>query len=78
MITIDNSGPLIALDTRSVTSRAAWAEIHAQKKSLVLRSYTLEEMLRNGLFYGNFYLQIVTIIIFEKIVKIVRVIFCLF
>ena len=79
IITIDNSGPLIALDTRSVTSRAAWAEIHAKKLTLVLRSYTLEEMLRNGLFYGKFYyLQIITIIIVKKGIKIIRVIFCLF
>ena len=53
MVTIDNSGPLIALNTRSVTSRDAWAKIHAKRLTLLFRSYTLEDMLTSGLLYGN-------------------------
>ena len=53
MITIDNSGPLICLNSRSESSRAAWATIHAQRLSLVFPPYAMEDMLTSGLLYGN-------------------------
>ena len=76
-MSIDNSGPIICLDTRSVSSRAAWEQVHAQKLDLVFRSYTLEDMLKSGLLYGNLLIS-VTIIVIKEIVKIFRIIFCLF
>ena len=76
-VSIDNSGPIICLDTRSVSSRAAWEQIHSQKLELVFRSYTLEDMLKTGLLYGNLLISI-TIIVIKEIIKIIRIIFCLF
>ena len=51
-VTLDSSGPTIALDTTSVTCRAVFAEIRAKKTVLHLPRYTPAELLSSGLIYG--------------------------
>ena len=53
-MTLDNSGPVIALDTTSSTCRAVFAEIRATKAKLCVPRYTPTEMLTSGLIYGTF------------------------
>ena len=56
MVTLDSSGPAIALDSTSTTCRAVFAEIREKKMPLHLPRYTPSELLSTGLVYGNFYL----------------------
>ena len=51
-MTLDSSGPTIALDTTSVTCRSVFAEIRAKKIVLHLPRYTPAELLSSGLIYG--------------------------
>ena len=55
-VTLDSSGPVIALDTRSAACRANMLAIRSAKTDLHLPRYTPTELLTSGLLYGNFFL----------------------
>ena len=52
MVTLDSSGPIIALDSTSASCREIFREIRAAKISLHLPRYTPAELLSSGLCYG--------------------------
>ena len=56
MVTLDSSGPTIALDSTSASCRKIFREIRAAKISLRLPRYTPAELLSSGLCYGQFLL----------------------
>ena len=54
MVTLDSSGPVIALDSTSVTCRSVFSDIRTRKLPLFLPRYTPSELLSTGLVYGKF------------------------
>ena len=51
-ITLDSSGPTLALDSTSESCRSAFAKIRSEKITLVLPQYTPAELLSTGLCNG--------------------------
>jgi len=51
-VTLDSSGPTLALDTTSESCRSMFAKIRSEKITLVLPRYTPAELLSTGLCNG--------------------------
>ena len=75
---MDQSGPLLVLNTDSESCRLTWQKLHQDRSSLVLPRYTISELLQTGLFHGTLLIETVTVVIIIVIIKILRVIFWLF
>ena len=79
-VTIDSSGPTLALDTTSATCRSVFAELRSQKITLSVPRYTPIELLSTGICNGKFlfiliFIIIIIIIILFKVVRIIIVFF---
>ena len=51
-MTLDSSGPVIALDTTSTSCRSVFKEIRAKHEPLYMSRYTPAELVSLGLCYG--------------------------
>ena len=55
-MTIDSSGPTLALDTTSATCRSVFADLRSKKVTLSVPRYTPIELLSTGICNGKLYL----------------------